>query len=186
MATVPIKVTPAGEKFEISGETMPSITGSLPGTCTLTKIAGTVPAVPKNEGATEVVLPLSAPPTISCGAGVSMEFQPSTYNLRAQTRFQVYMELGGVIVRYTSLPGCRLVVTSALAKGIWSNGMGNENVFPAYHADDVVNALWQNDGMSACSMAGKTDKLTVRTAGTFPNALVKDTTNPSARFLLWG
>jgi hypothetical protein len=175
-ASAVIKVTPAGHNFEMSGETMPSVSGtSLPGTCTFTKLAGTVPAAPKNEGATEVLLPLSTP-TGTCTSGVSIAFSiANIWALRVKTRGVVSLDISGLALRYSSLPGCRLdAVSLSSPTGIWSNAIGG--VPSAYHADGTIPAVWGNDGASTCSIKGKAETLSFRTNGTFLNALVKDTT----------
>jgi hypothetical protein len=175
-ASATIKVTPAGHSFEMSGETMPSISGtSLPGTCTITKLAGTVPAAPKNEGASEVLLPLSTP-TGTCTAGTTVAFSiANVWALRVKTRGVVSLDIAGIALRYSSLPGCRLdAVSLSSPTGIWSNGIGGVN--SAYHADGTIPAVWGNDGAATCSIKGKAESLSFRTSGTFLNALVKDTT----------
>jgi hypothetical protein len=170
-------VFPAGHNFEISGATMPTVTGSWPGSCTLTKITGSIPAAPKNEG--PVTLPLALP-TATCGTGVSIAFAGS-WSIPTAPRYSAPLAIpaSGVTLRYSSLPGCKLVNLVAIkVPGVWSNG-ATAPIFSrsGFHADGDITGTYVSDG-SACAIEGVTAPISFRTNATFPaTAPITDTTN---------
>jgi hypothetical protein len=149
---------PAGHKFEIAGgSTGPKLTTSL-GSCTISKITATIPAAPKNE----VEGPASAavtPGTCSAGTSITLASEWS-FGIGSGTFFVFLFPKGGetVVMRFTSLPGCKLAGSPNLA-GIWSNGVASPTLLKSgYHAHNGSVLTWANDGGS-CALAGKTEGL---------------------------
>lgn len=179
-AMAKIGVYPAGHKFEISGANMPTITGSLPGSCTLTKIAATVPAAPQNEGA-ESVVSLASVPTASCGAGVSIAVAAGEWKFGTYGRNQAILTgpVNGLTLRYSSLPGCKLATAAGVAiAGVWSNGVTSPFLSrSSYHGDGTLSATWADDG-AGCAMSGTKEALTIDVPGIAQSATVNDITNP--------
>jgi hypothetical protein len=181
-------VIPPSHKFEISGvsASMPKITGSLAGTCTVTKLTGSVPASPGNTDPVAVNLPLAAP-TASCGSGVSITVGAGEWKL-GLTGYYVaglYVPANGFTLRYTSLPGCKLSAdgtTTPVTFGYWHNGVSTSH--SAYSGGGKIAATWANDGAS-CATAGKKESLNYETS---PESLaaVNDTTNPSTLIQVFG
>jgi hypothetical protein len=176
-SSMAVTVTPAGHKFEMSGN-VAAIKGSLPGYCRFTKLAGSVPAAPKNEAPGSVAMPLSAP-TTSCDTGVSIAIGAGEWSLLAGGYYLTSLRIPaeGVTLRYTSLPGCKLVGGPYAPMGYWSNGMTAPTFSKSgYHADGIIPATWSNDGAS-CAMAEKSETLSYHLVA--PAAAVTDTTNPA-------
>jgi hypothetical protein len=190
-------VFPAGHKFEIKGSNVggpggqPVFSGPLAGYCEITKITGTVPAAPKNEAVLapggEVVMPI-AQPTFACYSGMSATVA-GEWSMRALPGSTVRTNIpaGGLAVRYTSLPGCKLVSTGTFVVGTWSNGV----VSPipshsgysaaAYGGGLGLKFKWQKDGTSTCALEGSTEELAYTSSGGpigYGTAPVTDLTNP--------
>lgn len=180
-------VYPAGHEFEISGAAgkgMPQLTSSLPGSCTLTKISGVLPAAPKNENNTALAFPISAP-TASCDPGLSITIAGTNWFFSVGWRHSITLQApaNGYTIRYESLPGCKLSNTGIGAGGwgVWSNGITVPYFDTSgYLADGTYPAVWSNDGGS-CALAGKAETLTYKTlaAINFPTASAKDLTVPT-------
>ena len=185
-AMAKVTIVPAGHNFEISGSS-PVIQGSLTGSCSITKITGTIPAAPGNEG--EVVDSKLAAPTVSCGAGVTATVGGGEWKLRSTQGVYltfVTVPANGLTLRYTSLPGCKLTNTGTYPVGaVWGNGIPAASR-STLHFHGIIGMTWQNDG-SSCAMAGKTENVSVEspTAGPTPSySVVTDTTNKASIVLL--
>lgn len=150
---------PAGHQFEItgSGESLPRLGTSL-GSCTITKIAGTVPASPKNL---EAVVPVAVPTVGTCTAGTSLTLSgkwtlaPAGHvaNLIASA------EPGGetIVMRFSSLPGCKLRTFGSVLGALWMNGTTTPSLLTsAYHAQSTRGFTWANDG-GTCALAGQAE-----------------------------
>lgn len=156
---------PPGQVFEIKGTGMPQISGSLPGTCTLTKISGSIPASPGNEGSA-VAFPISSPTatcetgtSITMGGGWVMAFNP-------QYRVGLGIPNGGFTLRYTSLPGCKLEALVSTGGGLWMNGTPNpEFTRSGWYANATLKGIWKNDG-ATCGLAPQTETMTFRSPST--------------------
>lgn len=161
-SSMALSVQPPGQAFEIKGTGMPLISSSLPGSCTLTKIAGTVPSSPANE-ATIVGVPITTP-TVSCTSGVTMSFVGSGFQLRfsGQSRADVFFPGGSYVLRYSSLPGCKLESSGGIGGGLWMNGSAPPQFSrPGWHGDGSMVAYWKNDG-ATCAMSPQSDTVTFR------------------------
>ena len=148
---------PAEAKFEIAGsgsEAKPTL-GTALGSCSV-KITGTIPKAPANESSFEI-----APPTAgTCTAGTTLAFagkwvlSGSNYLLQAAGGVAGG---DGVVLRYSSLPGCKLKVSGGVLSGVWSNGVTTPSLLKSgYHAHGTRGFTWENDGGS-CALAGKTE-----------------------------
>ncbi|HET9593729.1 MAG TPA: hypothetical protein VFP17_12530 [Solirubrobacterales bacterium] len=168
---------PAGAKFEIPAG--PSFSTSL-GNCTV-KITGQVPSAPANEAAS-VSIPIT--PTVStCSSGFSttmtgewmlgvsgVAFTFGAYNNPPEA----------VVIRSTTLPGCKLSSTGASAgyQGLFLNGTTTPKVMQSsYHGHGVARSFtWANDG-GTCAIAG-TKEAVVWGSGSGVNS-VKNLTTPA-------
>lgn len=197
---------PAGHNFEINGQATPLISGPLAGYCEITKITGTVPAAPKNEANAYlgggVVNPSISAPTFSCGSGMSATAAGEwKMNVGWGSLITVLLPANGLTVRYSSLPGCKLVETTAGGiLGTWSNGTtspafshsgfsaANLGTTSGASSGDHIRLTWQQDGTSACALEGSTEELNFRTKPVTPIggavAVVTDTTNPAENIIL--
>lgn len=181
---------PSGHKFEI-GSTLPQVTSSLAGYCTLAPMTGTVPA---NPGVAPLSVPISTPSTTaSCNGGETVSFNGSwALAAYSPSKVNLAVPVGGVTVRYSSLPGCKLTSTATGTNqipGFWSNGTNfSSYTASAYHIHGGLPAVWSNDG-TTCATAGKTDFVYIRdlpaslgassstiTNTTMPGALITVTT----------
>jgi hypothetical protein len=186
MAAKPVVVTPANHNFTISGETMPTVTGPLPGSCILNSISAHIPAAPSNENATMVTMLANAAPTASCSAGVTMGTSITTrFNAYKRGRMDLILP---VTLIYASLPECALSTgTISPAVGIYTFSLGGEYGPPAYHADGYENGTWINNGAGKCPLAGKVEPVRIHTESTtIPNAPITDTTNGANTIVLSG
>lgn len=173
---------PAGHQFEISGNT-PKLGTSL-GSCTITKITGTIPAAPGNETAT--VIPVATPTVGTCTSGTSLTLGGS-WTFGGTTSV---VSLGGnaatLTMKFSSLPGCKLSSNSPGLFGVWSNGASSPKLLKSsYHAHAGNVLTWSNDG-ATCSIAGKTETVTwseESTGGLYQlptTSTVTDLTSPSS------
>jgi hypothetical protein len=178
---------PAGHKFEIvGGGANLKLSAGLTGSCTVGKIAGQIPAAPKNEEAG--FFAISTPTVGTCTSGVSLAFAGEwQFNSNAWTPVIQAPKAESVTLRFSSLPGCKLTNPSTvLLLGIWSNGATAPHFLKsAYHAHRAFNLTWANDG-SSCALSGQTELVTwgespIAGGITGPAvALVNDVTNPAA------
>jgi hypothetical protein len=150
---------PAGHKFTIAGGS--KLSTSL-GSCTLGPISATIPASPANQEAF-VQAPASTP-TASCGAG-------TTIAITGSWTFGNATEAGGnlsiaqlkpttsesLVMRFSSLPGCKLKMGTGPFYGVWSNGYSFRPMMSSFHADRAIPLVWANDGSSSCAVAGQTE-----------------------------
>ncbi len=191
MAT--IKVTPAGDTFEMSGNGVPIISGPLSGsseTCSLTKLVGTIPTAPNNEGLESVSLPISTH-TGSCSPGMSMTLsdpEGKTWSILAIERYQALLKspAGAITLRYTSLPGCKLTSAAWSLAGTFSNGSTSptlaRSAYNAYSGNSNPDqGTWANDG-ATCALAGQKGTVTFRGH----NAPISDTTAPTSVMQITG
>jgi hypothetical protein len=196
-------VFPAGHKFEIKGSTVggpsgvPYLQGPMAGTCQFTKITGTVPSAPNNEATVviggEVVMPI-AQPTLTCFSGLSATVA-GEWSMRALPGSTVKTSIpaGGLTLRYTSLPGCKLVSTGTFVLGTWSNGISSP--IPSHSGYSALafgggfglNFKWQKDGTSTCALEGSTEELSYNSVGGpvgYGTAPVTDLTNPTENIIV--
>jgi hypothetical protein len=181
-ASATVAVTPAGHSFEVGG-TAPVIQGSLTGSCSITKITGTVPASPANVNESLVDMKIAAP-TVSCGAGVTATVGAGEWKLRALSgSYQTVLTVpaNGLTLRYTSLPGCKLSNTTAFGpQGIWGNGLTATVVSRSIlHFHSFIRMTWANDG-ATCATAGKVEDVSLAhpSSGVTPfYSVITDTTN---------
>jgi hypothetical protein len=147
---------PAGHKFEIvGGATGPKLTTSL-GSCLISKINGQIPAAPANEEAGP--LPVTVTPG-TCTSGTSLTLSGEWQFVAAAFMTVLHGTTGeSVVLRFSSLPGCKLVGNGVLV-GTWSNGVTTPSLLKSgYHAHNANNLTWKNDG-GTCALAGKTESL---------------------------
>jgi hypothetical protein len=180
----PVVISPAGHGFSITNASpaggMPRFSGSLEGSCTMTKANGTIPAAPGNESATgSLTFPITTP-TFSCVGGMTGTFS-GTWKLGVGSTYAagVIAPAKGVTLRYASLPGCRIDNGAEIgALGYWSNGVST----PVFSHSGVIFPLlsevaftYANDGAGSCALAGKTEKIKFISPGGVDSA-VTDTT----------
>lgn len=172
-------ISPPGFSFEIVGTANgPKLTTSL-GSCSLTKITGTIPA---NEGATAFSIPTPVPGSCTTGASITLaggwSFLATGYFAQVIPNSEE-----AVTLRYASLPGCKLVGRPYLA-GVWSNGFkpdyaGAPWMKSGFHADTNETLTWKDD-KTTCALKGQTEKIRFETsAGPFfpASTVVNDLTN---------
>lgn len=145
---------PAGQAWEISGGTTPPTLGNSLGSCPVTKIAGTIPSAPANEGE---IFPVTVNwGTCSSGTTISVV---GAYNLTTTSGFNTSLAGGTVTMRFSSLPGCKLSGNPPLF-GLWLNGIGvPKQLKSAYHAHGAAKLTWSDDG-ATCALSGTTEKMT--------------------------
>ncbi len=151
---------PAGHKFEIVGGSTgtnngPKVTTSL-GSCSISKITVQIPAAPANEtnAGSATVTPGACSSGTTLTVGSSWSFSTSINAF--QTILSPVYPSEGLVLRFSSLPGCKLVSSTALV-GIWSNGVTTPKFLSSgYHAHSGGNLTWANDG-GTCALAGKTE-----------------------------
>jgi hypothetical protein len=149
-------IYPAEHKFEIAATTAeqrPTLGTSL-GECQISKIAGTIPKAPGNEGAFEI----SVPTVGSCTAGTSLTLSGQWRAITTAYRFNLVASgTETAVLRFSSLPGCKLVAGNVILGGIWSNGTTTPSLLKSgYHAHGTRGFTWANDGGS-CALAGQTE-----------------------------
>jgi hypothetical protein len=153
---------PPYQKFEIIGNANgPKITSSL-GSCSIAKIAGSVPPGPAGHGEKLIPVTLTAG---ACSAGTSITFAGEwqiSANGWSVALTNGYFE--SIVMRFASLPGCKLISVGAPLWGIWSNGVYGE-FSSGYHPHGVVPMRWENDGGS-CSLARQIENLAFEDQGT--------------------
>jgi hypothetical protein len=155
-SSLAVTMSPAGAKFEIYGAI--KVESSL-GYCEISKITGQVPNAPANSGSEKVAMPVAL--TVgSCSAGTTVALGGFQGIARSQARFFVDPSTPGtetVIMRFSSLPGCKLVSTAGLSVGLWSNGVSGAAAMESLvHYDTGVTSTWKNDG-ATCALAGQNE-----------------------------
>jgi len=180
---------PANAKFEFGGTGAgPRLTTSL-GSCTL-KVTGQVPAAPANEA---TALSFTVTPSVSsCSSGLSatlsgewklapggggsgVAFILASYNLPPDA----------VVLRSTTLPGCKLTTTNPNMVGTFNNGLTTPKALTsAFHAHgNPVSYTWANDG-GTCAIAGSKEVVTWESSNsTVP---VKNLTTPATPIIVAG
>ncbi len=173
-------VYPAGHSFEVYSPPGFGFSTSF-GTCGFAKMTGSVPAAPNNvaAGLGPVSLPVApvagacTPGSLTAGAGWTIE-------ARARFTSDVTIPANAATLRYTSLPGCKLVNASkASIAGFWNNGFTSPSLMPTvYTLNGSYVGTWANDG-GACAIAGTTEAVTVTTSvsGVLEGLLTYDKTN---------
>lgn len=171
-------MSPAAHQFEISGNS-PKLGTSL-GSCTITKITGTIPSSPANE--TETVFPISTPTVGTCTAGTTLTLG-GTWNFGG---INYLVHLGGaaatLTMKFSSLPSCKLSSTNPGLYGVWSNGSATPKLLKSsYHAHSASALTWSNDG-GTCAVAGKTETVTwsAEGSGIATASTVTDLTSPTS------
>ncbi|HEX6206488.1 MAG TPA: hypothetical protein VFZ29_11850 [Solirubrobacterales bacterium] len=180
-------IYPAGHQFEIAGGATPPKLGTSLGTCAITKIAGTIPSAPANEGA--VSFPISVPTVGSCTSGTSIALSGAWTFVAPAPGNPYGVNIGGTAtLRYSSLPGCKLSGATLLA-GIWSNGTTSPKTLKSgFHGHDGHTLTWSDDGAS-CALSGKTEKVSVSQEtgaglGLASSSVVTDLTVPAMPVLV--
>lgn len=177
---------PAGHQFELSGATPPKFGTSL-GSCTITKITGTIPAAPANETEASTI---STPTVGSCTAGTSLTLSGSWTFGGSSYLSGLTAQAGGVTMKFSSLPACKLSSTSTYPlMGVWSNGATAPKLLKSsFHAHSAGALTWSNDGGS-CALAGKTETVSFTAEAvsttTYPQVLTAtDVTSPSSLVII--
>jgi hypothetical protein len=173
---------PAGAKFEIAGNSVgPRLETSL-GSCLLGKVTGQIPNPPV-EGAFSIANPTAG----NCTTGVSMTIG-GTWKFweNGQTALLIGNGPESIVMRFSSLPGCKLATSGALLYGVWGNGVTTPHLFNSYFAADSVTSLaWANDGGS-CALAGTKEAVSFTSSNSsspygIPSpSTVTNLTNPNA------
>lgn len=150
---------PAGANFEIPAGS--SFSTSL-GSCTV-KITGQVPKAPSNETTT---LNIPVTPTVSsCSTGLSTTLASEWMAGVSGTNFTfgaVGNPADAVVIRSTTLPGCKLTSTGSLSgfQGLFLNGTTTPKVMQSsYHGHASERSYtWADDG-GTCAIAGKKEAI---------------------------
>ena len=181
---------PAGHKFEITGDINgPKFTTSL-GSCSLGKITGTIPAAPKNEEGGQ--FSISTPTAGTCSTGASITVG-GAWTFGGDGYFATVVGTSEpVVMRFTSLPGCKLTSGGLALSGLWDNGTTTPKLLKSgFHADSASSGglTWANDGGS-CALAGKTEAYFWESATGTPTAgygrmqTVTDLTSPTTPIIV--
>lgn len=143
---------PAGANFEIPAG--PSFTTSL-GNCTV-KITGQVPKAPANESAS---LSIAITPAVgSCTSGMSLGLSGEWKAGVSGSAFTIGAfgnPPDNVVIRSSTLPGCKLTSGAAGYQGLFLNGTTTPKVMQSsFHAHaNPASFTWANDG-ATCAIAG--------------------------------
>jgi hypothetical protein len=180
-------IYPAGHQFEIAGGATPPKLGTSLGSCTISKINGTIPSSPANEGSAS--FPISTPTLGTCTSGTSIVLSGSWSFIAPAPTNPYGVNIGGTAtLRYSSLPGCKLS-GSTLMSGIWSNGTGFPKTLKSgFHGHFGGVMTWSDDGAS-CALTGKTEKVsfaqeTGAGSGLPSSSVVTDLTSPTSPVLV--
>jgi hypothetical protein len=163
--------SPAGYKFEIPGTRNNSPTlGTSLGSCA-TNITGQIPGTETPEGF-PVVLAAG-----TCNSGTTLAFNGEWRMSAVGTQVvKIWSTSGGLTMKFSSLPGCKLTGTAATLYGEWLTNQ--------FLADGGTQLTWAAEGGS-CALAGTHEWVDFRslvTAGTtrVPDpSFVTDLTNPN-------
>jgi hypothetical protein len=175
-------IYPAGHKFEITGDANgPKLTTSL-GSCPITKITGTIPAAPKNEETGTFAI--STPTVGTCSAGASLTLS-GTWQMSAVGYYPLLVSSGTelAVMRFTSLPGCKLSTNGMILSSTWSNGTTTPTLLKSgYYPNAERPFTWANDGGS-CALAGTQE--TVHWGNTAGRSqTVTDLTSPTTPIII--
>jgi len=175
-------IYPAGHKFEITGDANgPKLTTSL-GNCKISKITGTIPSAPKNEELFPFTI--TTPTVGTCSAGASLTLS-GTWSMSAHGYTPLVYGSGAdsAVLRFTSLPGCKLASSSPTLLGTWSNGTTTPTLLKSgFYAHSEPTFTWATDGGS-CALAGS--KETVKwESGTTQSQAVTDLTSPTTPIII--
>lgn len=175
-------IYPAGANFEIAGPST-ALSTSL-GSCTL-KISGQTPKAPENETAGSITF---TPTVNSCASGLSTTLTAEKWVLALGVGFTwaAYNNpADAVVIRSTTLPGCKLTSTGSSAgfQGLFLNGTTTPKVMQSlYHAHGVDRSYtWANDG-GTCAIAGKKEAVVWGASNGVSN--VKNLTNPATPIIV--
>lgn len=161
-------IYPAEHKFEIAAttpQTRPTL-GTALGKCEISKISGTIPKAPANESVFEV----PAPTVGGCTAGTTLTLSGKWQALTGPYLFNlVATGTDTVVLRFSSLPGCKLAAGNTILGGVWSNGLTTPSLLKSgYHAHATRGFTWANDG-GTCALAGQTEAVSyAEESGTAP------------------
>jgi hypothetical protein len=174
---------PAGHKFEITGNANgPKITTSL-GSCPITKITGTIPAAPKNEELGTFAI--STPTVGTCSSGASLTLS-GTWQMSAVGYVPLFYSTGtseAGVMRFSSLPGCKLVSGSLFLSSTWSNGTTTPTLLKSgFYAHSEPLFTWANDGGS-CALAGTKENVKWESASG-QSQVVTDLTSPTTPIII--
>jgi hypothetical protein len=184
---------PAGAKFEFGGTSAgPRFTTSL-GSCNV-KVTGEVPKAPANE-VSSLTIPVATPTVSGCTAGVSTtlsgEWKIAAGGLPENTMANFILFVynsppNSVVIRSTSLPGCKLGNTGAATfSNIFSNGLTTPKALQsnlhAHNNPTTASYTWANDG-ATCAIAGS--KEVVSWESGFTAVPVKNLTTPTSPMLV--
>ena len=143
-------ISPSGQKFEIAGNGSMRLEGSL-GSCPIAKFTG--------ETVGSEIVQLAAPTVGTCSSGTSLTFSGSWGMVAgaAAPVISISGPVGGLTMRFSSLPGCKLTnsASAAVLSGIWSNGTTTPNKTKSYFTPaSGITLTWATDGAS-CALAGQ-------------------------------
>ena len=149
---------PASAKFEIPAG--PSFSTSF-GSCTV-KVTGQVPKAPENE-ASSLSFPVT-PSVSTCTSGMSTTLSGEWKAAQASVGVNIFVSSSPitdtVVIRSSTLPGCKLTNSGFIYQGIFANGTTTPKVMQSsYHAHGANNQpfTWANDG-GTCAIAGTKDQ----------------------------
>jgi hypothetical protein len=183
-------IYPAGHKFEIAGNVNgPKFTTSL-GACSLGKITGTIPAAPKNEEGG--LFSITTPTVGTCSGGASLTVGGSWKFGAEGYLVTITGTTEPVVLRFASLPGCKLTSSALVLTSLWSNGTTTPTLLKSgfhAHSASAGGLTWANDGAS-CALAGKTEAYSWESATGIPGAgygqsqTVTDLTSPTTPIIV--
>jgi hypothetical protein len=175
-------IYPAGHKFEITGDANgPKLATSL-GNCKISKITGTIPAAPKNEELAPFAI--TTPTVGTCSAGASLTLS-GTWQMSAHgyTPLIYSTSAESAILRFTSLPGCKLYNSTPTLVGTWSNGTTTPTLLKSgFYPHSIPLFTWANDGGS-CALAGTKENVNWETGST-GSQVVTDLTSPTTPIIV--
>ena len=175
-------IYPAGHKFEITANASgPKLATSL-GSCPISKITGTIPAAPKNEELAPFAI--TTPTVGTCTAGTSLTLS-GTWQMSAHGYNPVVYSSSAesAVLRFTSLPGCKLYSGTPTLVGTWSNGTTTPTLLKSgFYAHSEPLFTWANDGGS-CALAGTKENVKWESASGQSQA-VTDLTSPTTPIII--
>ena len=181
-------IYPAGAKFEIvgTGGQGPKL-GSALGTCSL-GITGQIPKAPENEAAAPSFA-IATPTTSNCTSGTTVSLSGEwkvTAGGTSGFSFIVFSATPeAIVIRSTTLPGCKLTGSNQLLSGIFSNGITSPKALSsAVHGHFSSSYTWANDG-KACAIAGTKEDITFGNGANTVHT-VKNLTTPAAPIIVAG
>jgi hypothetical protein len=180
-------ITPTNQSFEIapiSSLTTQTTLGTSLGTCPMTKISGKTPAVSTEMFEVTATFGTCTSGTTISGSGGKWKVQPFEYgfNLFSTTSEEL-------VLRYSSLPGCKLTASGIVLSALWSNGTTSPAMKSGYHAHSTRGWTWANDG-GTCAVSGQKETVSYQTvSGTSPEFTgvtipATDITSPSTPLIV--